>query len=228
MKRSAKKIIHSITAFTLLDYPDKTACILWFSGCNMKCSYCYNPEIVFGKGSYSIPEIISFLEKRKGLLDAVVFSGGECLLHKESIELMKFIKEMGFLIKVDTNGSKPNRLSDAIDQKWIDYVALDFKSTKVKFNSITESNLYETFLASLAILIHSKTPFEIRTTVHSELLNKKDMEEMISVLETNNYTGNYFIQPFRNGVETIKKMNDSKKIESFTDLSTESIWIQMR
>ena len=89
MKPSAKKIVHSITAFTLLDYPDQTACILWFAGCNMKCSYCYNPEIVFGKGSYSIPEIISFLEKRRGLLDAVVFSGGECLLHKETIDAMQ-------------------------------------------------------------------------------------------------------------------------------------------
>jgi len=227
MKPSAKKIVHSITAFTLLDYPDKTACILWFAGCNMKCSYCYNPEIVFGKGSYSIPEIISFLKKRKGLLDAVVFSGGECLLHKESIVLMQLIKEMGFLIKVDTNGSKPDRLSEAIDQKLIDYVALDFKSTKEKFKFITESNLYEKFLMSLAILNQSKIPFEIRTTVHSELLGKNDLDEMISVLQTNNYAGNYFIQPFRNGVETIKNMNASKH-KVFTDLSTADIWIQMR
>ncbi|MBA4153538.1 anaerobic ribonucleoside-triphosphate reductase activating protein [Flavobacterium sp.] len=227
MKLSAKKIIHSITAFTLLDYPDKTSCILWFAGCNMKCSYCYNPEIVFGKGSYSFPEIISFLQKRKGLLDAVVFSGGECLLHKESIVLMQVIKEMGFLIKVDTNGSKPARLAEAIELKLIDYVALDFKSTKEKFKSITESNLYETFLASLAILKQSTIPFEIRTTVHSELLNQNDLEEMISVLQTNNYAGNYFIQPFRNGVETLKKMNASK-YEAFNDLSTADNWIQMR
>lgn len=227
MKPSAKKIVHSITAFTLLDYPDKTACILWFVGCNMKCSYCYNPEIVFGKGSYSIPEILSFLAKRKELLDAVVFSGGECLLHKESLELMQLVKKMGFLIKVDTNGSKPDLLSEAIRLQLIDYVALDFKSTKEKFKTITESKLYPTFLESLVILIQSKIPFEIRTTVHSELLNKNDLEEMIAILKANKYSGNYYIQPFRNGVETLKKMNASKN-ETFTDLSTASIWVQMR
>ena len=70
------KSVSNITPFTLLDYPDKTACILWYAGCNMRCLYCYNPEVVFGKGKFSFPEMVSFLETRKGLLDAVVFSGG--------------------------------------------------------------------------------------------------------------------------------------------------------
>lgn len=227
MKPSAKKIVHSITAFTLLDYPDHTACILWFAGCNMKCSYCYNPEIVFGKGSYSIPEIISFLEKRRGLLDAVVFSGGECLLHKESIELMILIKKMGFLIKVDTNGSKPERLQEAIELRLIDFVALDFKATKKKFNVITDSNFYTKFLECLSILQTTKTPFEVRTTIHSELLDKEDLLQMIQVLTSQNYSGNYYLQPFRNGVETLKKMNASQN-KAFTHLSTPTIWVQMR
>ena len=227
MKLSAKKIVHSITAFTLLDYPDHTACILWFAGCNMKCSYCYNPEIVFGKGSYSIPEIISFLEKRRGLLDAVVFSGGECLLHKESIELMILIKSMGFLIKVDTNGSKPERLQEAIELRLIDFVALDFKATKKKFNVITDSNFYTKFLECLSILQTTKTPFVVRTTIHSELLDKEDLLQMIQVLTTQNYSGNYYLQPFRNGVETLKKMNASQS-KAFSHLSTPTIWVQMR
>jgi pyruvate formate lyase activating enzyme len=227
MKPSAKKIVHSITAFTLLDYPDQTACILWFAGCNMKCSYCYNPEIVFGKGNYSIPELLSFLEKRRGLLDAVVFSGGECLLYKESLELMVLIKAMGFLIKVDTNGSKPARLREAIAFGLIDYVALDFKATRAKFKSITESRFYEQFLECLSILQLSKTPFEVRTTIHSELLDKEDLLQMIQVLTSQNYTGNYYLQPFRNGVETLKKMNVSLN-KAFTHLSTPTIWVQMR
>lgn len=227
MKPSAKKIIHSITAFTLLDYPDHTACILWFAGCNMKCSYCYNPEIVYGKGSYSIPEILSFLEKRKGLLDAVVFSGGECLLYKESLELMVLIKKMGFLIKVDTNGSKPDRLQEAIARDLIDFVALDFKSSKRKFKAITESNFYDKFLECLSILQSTQTSFEVRTTIHSDLLVKEDLIEMIEVLEVHNYYGNYYLQPFRNGVETLKKMNASQS-KTFTHLSTPTIWVQMR
>jgi pyruvate formate lyase activating enzyme len=227
MKSSAKKIVHSITAFTLLDYPDHTACILWFAGCNMKCSYCYNPEIVYGKGSYSIPEIISFLEKRKGLLDAVVFSGGECLLYKESLELMVLIKRMGFLIKVDTNGSKPERLQEAIAIGLIDFVALDFKATKAKFREITEKNYYKHFLDCLSLLQMTQTPFEVRTTIHSELLEEEDLKEMIQVLKSKNYLGNYYLQPFRNGVETLKKMNASQS-KTFTHLSTPTIWVQMR
>jgi pyruvate formate lyase activating enzyme len=227
MKPSAKKIVYSITAFSLLDYPDHTACILWFAGCNMKCSYCYNPEIVYGKGSYTIPEIISFLEKRKGLLDAVVFSGGECLLYKESIELMVLIKRMGFLIKVDTNGSKPERLQEAIALGLIDFVALDFKATKAKFREITEKNYYKHFLDCLLLLQMTQTPFEVRTTIHSELLEEEDLKEMIQVLKSKNYFGNYYLQPFRNGVETLKKMNASQS-KTFTHLSTPTIWVQMR
>ncbi len=227
MKPSAKKIVHSITAFTLLDYPNQTACILWFAGCNMKCSYCYNPEIVFGKGSYSIPEILSFLEKRRGLLDAVVFSGGECLLYKESIELMFLIKAMGFLIKVDTNGSKPERLQEAIDLGLIDYVALDFKATRAKFKSITESRFYEQFLECLSILQQSKTPFEVRTTVHTDLLNENDIVQMTQLLEDNDYNGNYFLQPFRNNSITLKPLNTSKNFD-YTHLSTHNIRLCMR
>lgn len=227
MKSSAKKLIHSITAFTLLDYPDKTACILWFAGCNMKCSYCYNPEIVFGKGNYTIPELLSFLEKRKNLLDAVVFSGGECLLYPDVLELMTLVKKMGFLIKVDTNGSIPLRLQQAIDLEMIDYVALDFKAPLSKTKSITKANFYEHFIQCVAILQEAQIPFEVRTTVHSDLLDESDLKEMISILEEKQYRGNYYLQSFRNGVETIEKMNPSK-FKAFTHLSTETIWVQMR
>ena len=77
------KLIHSITPFTLLDFPNKTACIVWFAGCNMKCSYCYNPEVVFGKAKLSVEDLMVFLHKRIGLIDGIVLSGGECTLYKE-------------------------------------------------------------------------------------------------------------------------------------------------
>ena len=85
-----------------MDYPDKSACIFWYAGCNMRCLYCYNPEIVLGKGTTTFSEAISFLKSRQGLLDAVVFSGGECLIHKNILDQIKTIKELGFLIKIDT------------------------------------------------------------------------------------------------------------------------------
>lgn len=218
-----KKAIHSISPFTLLDYPDKTACILWFSGCNMKCDYCYNPEIVFGKGQLSFSEIFSFLNLRKNLLDAVVLSGGECLIHQNILPLIRSIKEMGFLVKIDTNGSKPAILKTLLDENLIDYVAMDFKGPKEKFEKIAHLNAYGSFKESLQLLVeNAKVPFEIRTTFHSSLLNKEDILEMIQDLNTANYTNPFYIQNFRNYQNTIAPLPDSKslKLDTFSQNMT--------
>ena len=204
-----KKAIHSITPFTLLDYPDKTACILWFSGCNMKCGYCYNPEIVFGKGIISFSELFSFLQKRIGLLDAVVFSGGECLLHKDIIQVVRRVKQMGFSVKIDTNGSKPLVLEKLLNEQLIDYVAMDFKGTKEKFQNIAKLDSYERFMNCLLQLKKSSIPFEIRTTFHSELLSKADILEMQNVLESEGYSNPFYVQNFRRYQNTIEPLPDS-------------------
>lgn len=204
------KSVSNITPFTLLDYPGKSACILWYSGCNMRCLYCYNPEIVFGKGKFSFPEMISFLESRKGLLDAVVFSGGECLIHKNIVDQIRMVKEMGFLVKVDTNGSSPKVLSELLELNLLDYVAIDFKSGKESFQTITQSDLFDRFEQSLELLLASDITFEVRTTYHSELIAKEELKEMIDYLKFNEYTGTYYIQYFRNNVETITKLPDSR------------------
>ncbi len=207
-----KKAIHSFTPFTLLDYPDKSACILWFAGCNMKCDYCYNPEIVFGKGAFYFSEIISFLKSRSNLLDAVVFSGGECLIHKDIISFIKLVKSLGFLIKVDTNGSQPKVLEKLIEEHLIDYVALDFKGTKEKFFAITKSDFYTQFISSFELLQASFIPFEVRTTYHSSLLNPEDITAMQDVLLELGYDKNYYIQNFRNYQNTIAPLPDSQSI----------------
>lgn len=207
-----KKAIHSFTPFTLLDYPDKSACILWFPGCNMKCDYCYNPEIVFGKGSFYFSKIVSFLKSRRNLLDAVVFSGGECLIHKDIISFIKLIKSLGFLIKVDTNGSQPKVLEKLIEEQLIDYVALDFKGPKEKFLAITKSDFYAQFLSCFELLQASFIPFEIRTTYHSSLLNPEDIAAMQNVLLELGYDKTYYIQNFRNYQNTIAPLPDSQSI----------------
>ena len=207
-----KKAIHSFTPFTLLDYPDKSACILWFAGCNMKCDYCYNPEIVFGKGLFYFSEIFSFLKTRRNLLDAVVFSGGECLIHKDIIPFIKLAKSLGFLVKVDTNGSQPKVLEKLIKEQLIDYVALDFKGTKEKFFAITKSDFYSQFISCFELLQNSSIPFEIRTTYHSSLLNPEDIASMQNVLVELGYDKTYFIQNFRNYQNTIAPLADSQSI----------------
>jgi pyruvate formate lyase activating enzyme len=214
---AAHKAIYAITPFTLLDYPDKTACIFWFAGCNMRCVYCYNPEIVFGKGKLSFSEALRFLESRRGLLDAVVLSGGECSLHKHLPEFITEIKRMGFLVKMDTNGSKPGLLRYLIQKHLLDYVALDFKAPKAKFKSITTSEFYLHFRESLRVLLSSGIAFEVRSTTHSQLLDQNDLEDMVELLNDEGYTGNYYLQNFRNGAETLVELEESQS--NYFDLS---------
>lgn len=178
----------------------------------MRCSYCYNPEIVLGKGAITFSETISFLKKRKGLLDAVVFSGGECLIHKNIVEQIKEVKALGFLVKIDTNGSNPKVVKQLLDNNLIDYVALDFKALKPSYNAVTKSNLFDEFEGTLELLLASTILFEVRTTYHSELISDENLHEMICYLELKNYTGNYYIQSFKNNVETLGNLPFSSRI----------------
>ncbi|MBK6264002.1 anaerobic ribonucleoside-triphosphate reductase activating protein [Marivirga sp. S37H4] len=228
MKKERNNPIYDITPFTLLDYPDKAACILWFAGCNMRCGYCYNPDIVFGKGKKGTAEALSFLQSRKGLLDGVVMSGGECTLHKELIPLSQQAKALDMSIKIDTNGSRPKVLKALADQHTLDYVALDFKAPSHKFDLLTRSNLYKPFTESLEFLIASGIPFEVRTTVHSAQLQTADILNMSDFLTCKGYTGNYYLQHFTNNSKTIETLPDSVKKEFETDFSTDSIQVMIR
>ena len=228
MKENVSTPIYSITPFTLLDYAHKSACILWFAGCNMRCLYCYNPEIVRGKGSIPFEKVIIFLQTRKNLLDAVVFSGGECLLHKNILELITEVKKMGFLVKIDTNGSKPTILKELIEKQLIDYVALDFKALPSHFEKITQSELFQPFEKSLHLLLKSPIKFEVRTTVHSDLIDEKEARMMVHYLENNNYTGNYYIQYFKNDVETLGNLGYSTRNLNPETLSTTTIKVHFR
>lgn len=201
--------IHSVTPFTLLDYPDKTACIVWFSGCNMACSYCYNPEIVYSKGALSYEDVLTFLTKRIGLLDAVVLSGGECTRAKGLLEFVEKIKNLGFLVKVDSNGSHPMVIEELIKRELINYVALDFKAMPERFYRITKSKLFLKFEQTLKVLIENYVRFEVRTTFHEGLMRKEDVSQMCNFLHEKKYTGTYFIQHFFNGSNTIGAMRDS-------------------
>nr|WP_315147946.1 anaerobic ribonucleoside-triphosphate reductase activating protein [uncultured Flavobacterium sp.] len=228
LKENVSTPIYSLTPFTLLDYPHKSACILWFAGCNMRCVYCYNPEIVLGKGSLSFEKILTFLHSRKNLLDAVVFSGGECVLHKNIIPLISEVKKMGYLIKIDTNGSSPEVIQELINKEIIDYIALDYKAPKSKFQAITQSDLYKPFEKTLDIILKGKIPFEVRTTYHSDLLTEDELMEMIRFLENKNYSGNYYIQFFKNNAETLSKLERSINRIDCEKLSTKTIQIILR
>jgi len=220
--------IYSITPFTLLDYPDKIACIVWFAGCNMRCLYCYNPDIVLGKGKLNASDVITFLYSRRLLLDGVVLSGGECTMHKDIIPLVTEIKRMGFSVKLDTNGSMPAVLKKLLDARLIDTVALDFKALPGNYEKVTGADLFLPFAESLSLLIQSETPFEVRTTLHSELISVDYFQQMMSYLQSRHYKGHYYIQPYRNNVPVLGHLNYSTPEFDVSRFSTSEITVLVR
>lgn len=203
--------VFSISPFTLLDFPDRTGCILWFAGCNMRCSYCYNPEIVLGKGKRSWGHVREFLLSRRDLLDGVVFSGGECTIHPQIISFAMEVKAMGFEVKIDTNGSRPEVLRQLVEEKLVDYVALDFKAMAGNYWKITRSDLFLAFEKSLEFLLSSSLRFEVRTTIHSKLLTAGEIEKMEDWLREKGYTGTYYLQHFNGDKETLEDLGKSQK-----------------
>lgn len=190
-------MIASLTPFSLIDYPNKLACILWFGGCNLRCQYCYNSELISAKEFLDEEKILLFLKSRIGLLDGVVCSGGECSLWGERLlEIISKIKAMGFCLKIDTNGSNPKVLKKLIDKELIDYVALDFKAPFYKLQEICGKNYFKEFESSFALLRDCKISYEIRTTFHSDLLTPSEIEEMREFLQKRGYEGRYFVQGF--------------------------------
>lgn len=204
------KIIYDITKFTTLDYKNHLSCIIWFIKCNMRCKYCYNNDLVFSSvGKYCFEEIIEFLKTRVGLLDAVVLSGGEASIHNLPL-FCKKIKDLGLKIKLDTNGLNTNLIKELIKENLLDYIALDFKSPKNKFKSITSSSSYEDFIETLKYLIKIDFSFEVRTTVQADLLNENDINEMINILFDLKYKNTYYLQNFLETSSNIGKLKESK------------------
>ena len=195
-----------ITPLTFLDYPKKAACIMWYTGCNLRCPYCYNPELVLGHSNSQIDEM-AFLKERRFFLDAVVLSGGEITLQPHLRELCEDIKKLGYLIKIDTKGSYPQVLRVLLDNKLIDYVAMDNKMPSERSWKIAGGvRLFDRFAESLAILTQSEIPFEIRTTVHPELLDEADIIHMVRESHALGYNGTYYLQYFFNAGTTLGNM----------------------
>ena len=206
-----EKIIYDLTTFTHLDYPNHLACIVWFSGCNMRCDYCYNGDIVFAKnGKYSYNYVLNFLKSRQNLLDGVVLSGGEASSHR-LIEFCIEIKKLGFKIKLDTNGTNPLHVAQLIKLNLLDYIALDYKAPKEKFTQITHLKKFDEFSQTLNLIINSQIEHEVRTTLHNNLLNEKDINLIIKDLKLQNYKNIYYIQKFIDTGSNIASLQTSIK-----------------
>ena len=190
--------LYDITPFTLLDYPGETSCIAWFAGCNMRCVYCHNPSILLSRGEKEDAELLAFLEKRRGLLSAVVFSGGEATLNEGLPEVARKAKDLGYKIKLDTNGTRPEVLTRLWKAGALDYVALDYKTppdgAKALLGSAKHQKNVDESLTRLIAYAAEGLKFEVRTTFHADLMTVDDLAWILDALEAKGYKGTYYIQ----------------------------------
>ena len=165
--------------FSLIDYPSKISAIIFTQGCNFRCPFCHNPELVDPKlFSDTLDEgsILSFLRRRAGKLDGIVITGGEPLLQHDLIEFIERVKEMGYLIKLDTNGSYPEILEQLLAKNLIDYIAMDIKAPLEKYPNVVQTDVCtEKIMESITIILNSNMDYEFRTTVVKDLLTKDDL-----------------------------------------------------
>lgn len=189
--------INGIQKLTLLDYPGKVACTVFLAGCDLRCPYCHNSEL----WSASAPavmddaELISFLEKRRGMLDGVAFTGGEALLRPELPELMRKVKALGYSIKLDTNGTHPDRLNKLIDEGLIDRAAMDIKNDLERYGVTCGKPDMDVgpIKESVSLLLEGRVSYEFRTTVVREL---HDDASFVNIALLIDGADSYFIQPF--------------------------------
>ena len=162
---------------TLLDYPGKLACSVFSCGCNFRCAYCHNPSLVTGNADdleYSLSDILAFLESRKNCLEGVCITGGEPLLNENVIDLINGIKSMGFYVKLDTNGSRPDLLKKLVADGAVDYVAMDIKNSPEKYSltcGFSDIGLIE---QSVRFLLKGTVEYEFRTTVTGKFHESAD------------------------------------------------------
>lgn len=180
---------------SLIDYPKKIAAIVFTYGCNFRCHYCHNPELVTGIEKIADENsILSFLDTRKGKLDGVVVTGGEPCLQKDLPEFLQKIKDKGFAVKLDTNGSKFDMLEKVVLKGLVDYIAMDIKAPLMKYKKIIDAEIdIREIQNSIDLIMSCGIDYEFRTTVVDRLLTVEDFEQIGVMIEGAN---KYFLQKF--------------------------------
>lgn len=163
---------------TLLDYPGKIACTVFTKGCNFRCPFCHNASLVlpdrYDAEELSEADFFSFIERRKGILDGVVVSGGEPMLHTDVAEFLSEIKKMGFCVKLDTNGAFPQKLQKVVSDGLVDYIAMDIKNSPSKYADTAVCEILPSVEKSINIIMQSGVEYEFRTTAVTELHTADD------------------------------------------------------
>lgn len=198
--------IKGLQKTTLLDFPEKVACTVFTGGCNFRCPFCHNASLVLYSGeveNISEEDFFSYISKRKGMLDGVCITGGEPLLCSDIEEFIKKIRSYGLLVKLDTNGSFPDKLEHLLDEGLLDYVAMDIKNSKEKY-AVTAgmTSFPDEIEKSIDIIIKKAPDYEFRTTVVRELHNTQDIVDIANRIKN---AKKYFLQSYVDSGDTINK-----------------------
>jgi len=205
---------------SLLDYPDHLSTVIFTIGCNFRCHFCYNPQLVVpggenkkGHSLISEDDLFQFLQSRMNKLEAVVITGGEPTLQKDLIKFIKKIKQLKFLIKLDTNGTNPEMLEKLISLKLVDYIAMDIKAPLAKYQQVVNAKiLLNDIKKSIKIIIENGVPYEFRTTIVPDLHSEEDIMIMGQLI---NGADKWYLQSFHGQVNLVNP--DFKNKKSYSD-----------
>ena len=196
-------MIAGLQKMTLLDFPGRVACTVFLQGCNFRCPFCHNTDLLPPDGEELMSEdaLIAFLAKRKGLLDGVCITGGEPTLYKGLPDLLRRMKALGYAVKLDTNGQQPKVLQSLVEEKLIDYVAVDAKNGPTRYGETVGVPGFklERIEQTLLYLMEDHIPYELRTTVVEPLHDAASIQEMgqwLASLTPGKKPGKLFLQSF--------------------------------
>lgn len=209
--------------FSLVDYDNYVTCTVFTKGCNFVCPFCHNSSLVLkDKFADNIPEedVFSYLQKRKGMVDAVCVSGGEPTLQPDLKDFIKKVKSMGFRVKLDSNGTKPELLKELIDEKLVDYVAMDIKNSLGKYAQTVGLNTINLnpITKSIELLKNSGIDYEFRTTLIKEYHTQSDIEQIAELIKG---AKNYALQKFVDNGECITHNLtevDKETVDSYVEI----------
>jgi pyruvate formate lyase activating enzyme len=208
-------ILAGLQKTTLIDFPGKVACTVFTRGCNLRCPYCHNPELVScdsdGDDLPAESDFFPFLESRRGLLDGVCITGGEPVIQPDLVDFAAKIRESGFLVKLDTNGTRPQTLKALLEEGLLDFVAMDVKTSLEGYaRDLGYAKKAGRIAESIAIIKESGVEYEFRTTVVPDLVGENELFAIGRMIARGGPAWRYVLQNFRPGNVLSERMRDRK------------------
>lgn len=220
--------VKGLVKSSLIDYPGEISSVIFTEGCNLKCRFCHNVELLNKNDSPPIPEdeLLSLFAKRKNVVDCVVISGGEPTIHSDLFDFIHKLKKIGMKIKLDSNGMNPSAVKKLLESKAVDYFAIDIKTSPEKYKEVTGSGSFDALLETFSMLNSFDADYEARTTCVPSLVTLDDIELIGKAVPR---LKKYYLQQFRNQITLDESLNGiipysketiqsfAKKAGSFSD-----------